>query len=519
MAGTGKSTIARTVCKRLAAKGVLGASFFFNKNEADRSHASMVFTTVAAHLVRKLPQMAPHTHQALEKDSLLRFKALQEQWNQLIAAPLSKVKLSPAPRLVIVLDALDECNNSKDVRALISMLALSPEISSVSVRIFLTSRPELPIEPEFNKLSPSTHRDIRLHEVPKPVIEHDIALYLESEFSGIRNDHSLPQTWPGKEKLRMLVDVASPLFIYAATLCRFVGDEDSNESPEVRLENVLRSYDRDTQVNPTNGRLLAVDHTSWPLRQMEQTYRPILDQILLEITDPKSKIAFLKDFKIIVGSIILLADPLPIPGLSRLLGIEENSVRYHLRRFNSVLSIPRSPQVPVTLLHLSFREFLVDGANKGCHPFWCDAAATHLKLASLCLGIMADPSGLRKNLCDLNGWGTRKAEIDQRHIDSCLSSELAYACNYWIYHLSEAASQLPESMLEDVDRFLRTRFLNWLEAMSLMAKMNDVIHQFSMLKSLIEVSLQVFHTFVHVSPPSLRYPRQGGGIGQVRIAL
>ena len=46
MAGTGKSTIARTVAKSFADQGHLGASFFFKKGEGDRGNASRFFTTI-----------------------------------------------------------------------------------------------------------------------------------------------------------------------------------------------------------------------------------------------------------------------------------------------------------------------------------------------------------------------------------------------------------------------------------------------------------------------------------------
>ena len=50
MAGTGKSTIARTVAKLFADRSQLGASFFFSRGRGDLGHAKKLFTTVAAQL-------------------------------------------------------------------------------------------------------------------------------------------------------------------------------------------------------------------------------------------------------------------------------------------------------------------------------------------------------------------------------------------------------------------------------------------------------------------------------------
>ncbi|KAK5558224.1 hypothetical protein LTR46_003473 [Exophiala xenobiotica] len=51
MAGTGKSTISRTVAQAFDTQERLGASFFFKRGEHDRENASLFFTTVALDLV------------------------------------------------------------------------------------------------------------------------------------------------------------------------------------------------------------------------------------------------------------------------------------------------------------------------------------------------------------------------------------------------------------------------------------------------------------------------------------
>lgn len=46
MAGTGKSTISRTVAGRLKQQNLLGASFFFKRGEEDRGTAKKLFPTL-----------------------------------------------------------------------------------------------------------------------------------------------------------------------------------------------------------------------------------------------------------------------------------------------------------------------------------------------------------------------------------------------------------------------------------------------------------------------------------------
>jgi hypothetical protein len=50
LAGTGKSTIARTVCERLSERALLGASFFVSRQHQERRKASNIVRTLAHQL-------------------------------------------------------------------------------------------------------------------------------------------------------------------------------------------------------------------------------------------------------------------------------------------------------------------------------------------------------------------------------------------------------------------------------------------------------------------------------------
>lgn len=84
-----------------------------------------------------------------------------------------------------------------------------------------------------------------LHEVPRPIIEHDIRAYLKDAFAEIREEYNLEPTggvpladdWPGQPLLQLLTEVAVPLFIVAATIYRFV----HGWNPQQQLDTVLRS--------------------------------------------------------------------------------------------------------------------------------------------------------------------------------------------------------------------------------------------------------------------------------------
>src|SRR6266480_4766064 len=68
MAGTGKSTISRTVAHSFANDGQLGASFFFKRGEGERGNASRFFTTIAAQLVRTVSAIIPYLSKEIDAD-------------------------------------------------------------------------------------------------------------------------------------------------------------------------------------------------------------------------------------------------------------------------------------------------------------------------------------------------------------------------------------------------------------------------------------------------------------------
>src|SRR4051812_11587087 len=142
-AGTGKSTIARTVARTFAEHQQLGASFFFKRGEGERGNATLFFTTIATQLLIRVPEIGPGIKKAIDANPAISEKALKDQFEKLILQPLLELARLPASTLLIVIDALDECEQDNDIRAILQLLSRSKVLKSVSLRILVTSRPEL----------------------------------------------------------------------------------------------------------------------------------------------------------------------------------------------------------------------------------------------------------------------------------------------------------------------------------------------------------------------------------------
>ncbi|GMG38371.1 unnamed protein product [Aspergillus oryzae] len=116
MAGTGKSTIARTVAESFQNQGLLGASFFFKRGEADRGNAKYLISTITRQLVIRHHRLAPEVLNAIKNDPNIASKSLSEQCEKLLCQPLVKLHLDQPTTIVIVIDALDECDGEDDIR-------------------------------------------------------------------------------------------------------------------------------------------------------------------------------------------------------------------------------------------------------------------------------------------------------------------------------------------------------------------------------------------------------------------
>ncbi|KAL5614491.1 uncharacterized protein BROUX77_000328 [Berkeleyomyces rouxiae] len=370
MAGTGKSTISRTICNQFAESGQLAASFFFKRGEADRGNLTRFVTTIAAQIAQMHPDVAPHIKSAIDDDSQIFRRTTLMQFNKLVKEPLNKAFLSSQTRLslVFVIDALDECDQDESVKLIIDLFSSCAKEKSQKLRLkcLITSRPELPIHFGFDSVK-GTFQGLLLHQVPDVVIEQDIAAFLKYELNRIKIKYNksmpisqqLPPNWPGQQNIQILVKRAVPLFIVAATTCRFINDHRCG-NPDMQLRQLL-NFQPGAQASP-----------------LDSTYLPVLNSLASNLSTSQQKVV-VERFRSIVGSIVILANPLPKSALSELLNLPAQTIDHQLSLLHSVLSIPpvELAHLPVRPLHLSFREFLVDPNNRHANLFWIDEEKAH----------------------------------------------------------------------------------------------------------------------------------------------
>lgn len=209
-AGTGNSTIARTMALAFAGGRRLAASFFFKRAEGDRGRARHLFTTLAVQLARQRPKMAEHVRNVMKSHPDIADKALEDHFEKLILKPLDSTRGANLEHMTIVIDALDECDGDQDVKVIINQLSRVRHSEGHGLKFFVAGRYEPPIRLGFESIH-GHYIELPLHRIPETVIERDTSLFL---------DFRLKQITPAQRQ--NLRNMAIPLFIFAPTACRFI---------------------------------------------------------------------------------------------------------------------------------------------------------------------------------------------------------------------------------------------------------------------------------------------------------
>ncbi|KAJ5725316.1 uncharacterized protein N7483_006673 [Penicillium malachiteum] len=463
MAGTGKSTISRTVARTCDQQDKLGASFFFERGEIDRVNLVKFVPTLAHQLASRVSGFAQIIKDVLDTNPEILSKAIRRQFSDLILGPLIKITASRTTgmSLTFVVDALDECESEDDIKLLLDILSQAPSMNSLYIRVFVTSRPETSVRRHFPS-NAGICQPLKLHKIPTETVHSDISLFLHQELTEIRDNFNnlkeqkrLPQLWPTEAVTQQLTDMASPLFIFAATICRFI-DNWRMGDPDELLQQVL-----DTMGN---------DHGS----QLMHIYSPILQN---QIVNKAKRKEIIQSFKLIVGTIISLVEPLSQKALAGLLDIGLEKVTTRLRNLPSVLDVPENIDLPVRLLHQSFRDYLIMEEV----DFVVDEKLAHQIIATKCFGVM---TALKENICSLQFPGICRSEIDREHLEQCIPSELQYACLHWVHHQINSKREAQDD--QKITKFLQDHLLHWIEVLALMGQSGNILINFESLASWLE---------------------------------
>jgi hypothetical protein len=436
--GSGKSTIASSLVRRLTKRCQMGSSFNFKRGDVTLSDPAVVWRTIAHDLARYDTSFASILVKAL-KEGLIELDRpdIGLHFESLILNPLKECRKNPFLRriTVIVLDALDECgsDSSQEMqrRALLDTIVQWSRLPW-TCKLIVTGRDE--------RMPESFRRSCKRIDLPTggKDVTQDIRHFFVQRFAEIGGP-SLTD-WPGDKVLDTLTHRAAGLFIWADTAVRFV----DQGLPDEQLEHVLSGY-------------LGEGDT------VTKLYRQILQHIFREANDRMVHV-----FHQVVTPIVLAKVPLHVDDLPVFILQPKASVTIILRKLSSVISVDDFGIIHVN--HLSFSEFICD-ARRCPRRFYIDRCKASHNMSMTCFRLMKDvKDGLKFNICNLETSYLPNSKVHDlpERISRNIQRPVLYSCRFWAAHVVETSTDLEENvtLITDIRDFFQSRFLCWLEVMS-----------------------------------------------------
>ncbi|PPQ95012.1 hypothetical protein CVT25_000475 [Psilocybe cyanescens] len=379
-AGAGKSAIAQTIAEILDGQHFILASFFFSRNDPQRGTAQLLVTTLAYQLAVKLPLVfRERLRLAFENDPLITTRSLEAQFKALIREPLLELlhsEFSINNHLVIIIDGLDECDDSKVQARIVDLSFDLLRGRDIPLKILIASRPEIDISSSFDTKPFSTLARIALDDDYQSI--EDIRHFLADKFHEIKTQHRLrsyiPIGWPAQDSLDTLVQKSSRQFIYASTVMKYVAS--ARHRPTHRLEVVLGIQ------LPKAG-----DN---PFAELDALYRHILMGV--EEVDLILQI---------IGFVVLHPADYPnlVPFIEALLSLVPGDVELLMQNLSSLISVENHPYFPekltIRILHASFKDYLLDQSRS--KDFFLDSLKMHTHYAELCIAQITEFPSFQSN--------------------------------------------------------------------------------------------------------------------------
>jgi len=349
-AGSGKTSLMRSIARICKERGHNAADFFFAKNEPKRNTEARLVTTLTYQIAVAIPDLRSYIARAIEADATILERSLETQLTALFLGPINRyVSDHPdvsLPSCVLLIDALDECGTHEIQRHIILKLCEALRRDSFPFRCILSSRFDSHgLDTVFSREPVQQLVD---HEVilgtALEAEMHDIRSYLVACTDQIRLGHRfasfIPEDWPSDSDLDAIVTKSGGQFIYAATVLRYI--DSPIHKPHERLQDILG--------------MQTVRSDNHPFAALDELYCALLSSI----EDIDRALLFLG---------VELARSYPQLWIPETFSDDEDKPQFRGWDLDVVLAplapVLRCQKSTIQLHHLTFAEFLFDSSRSG----------------------------------------------------------------------------------------------------------------------------------------------------------
>lgn len=439
VAGSGKSSMASTVCENLKTENLVAGAFFCKIDIPDQRDPNRVLPSLSYMLALRHEAYKKCVVNSLGDEPDISSVSLEQQLKVLFRDALAELpqKENDSKPFVFIIDALDECGDDVSRSRLAESLR---QIAALTVwlKVFVTSRPT---EELMQRLS-STDTQILSIDLNTMDAEKDIIIYTRVSLKKLVDDSVLDPSWFTEDTVQKLSTLAFGLFIWTSTMMKYVRNR----------------LDKDDAMRHILSGKAATAEAS-----LDTLYRKVIESSASDNDD-------LALTKTILGIVSITARnrPLSADGLYDFLQgtgrkVSKGILVAVINRLRSVLYEDDSKGNAIRVCHPSFLNFLEDQQRSGA--YCASAEQMHAAMVEISMSLMK--SKLRFNICSLGSSSIANKDVSDlpQKIKDNISESLLYSCLYWATHLTEANLSTIEVLVSEIFQSLKAIY--WVEVLSL----------------------------------------------------
>ena len=460
--GIGKTSLAHSICARLHDRKHLAGAFFCRRDDPILDKPENILPTLIHNLTTSFSPFRRVVARHLRNDPNVTPESMKET---LLPDLIRSLPRPPDHTLVFVIDALDECGDTRSrpgiLKALTDTGAQAPWL-----RIIITSRPEVDIQRFFDAPTLSSH--FRYDLAADQEANDDLRTFAQQEFNLVASDWHLSTPWPDKSLFDRVISRANGLFIFIKTIALALDNcVDPTESLEAALQGSAGAGVTPLYALYSNILRARISHSSAEFRRTigvlltTASYRALCEETIAEMA-----------------------------------GVKPNLVRKWVDGLGSLLYRDEGANGVIHVRHLSISDFFI--SDECPRDYHVDLRDANIRLGIVCLTTMLDQ--LRFNICKLEDSRLANADIKDLHlrIRQNISDALQYSCLYWSNHLCFSAESDDERVWELLRKFFGGPWsLFWIEVLSLMGMVSVSIPNLRrVLSTWVKVSIINFQAAV-----------------------
>jgi hypothetical protein len=430
--GIGKTSLAHSICASLHAQKRLAGAFFCQRDEPELSEPRNILPTLIYKFAIKFPPFRRIVADRFRNDPDLTPKSMMYS---LFLDLIGNLFRYPEDALVFVIDALDECGDSRSRSGILKVLT-DAATEAPWLKVIITSRPEADIHRFFN--GPTKLAHVQYDLAADKSASDDLRIFARYEFDLVAETWYL-SNWPETSLFDRTISQANGLFISIKTV---VLSLENCEDPTEALEAALRDSDGTGQDS------------------LYGLYSRIL----------KGRIAA-GNVKIqrVVGVLLATAPnhSLRDEAIAKLAGVGPNLVRKWVDDLSSLLYRDDGANGGIRVRHLSISDFFV---SDRC-DYQVNLQDAQVQTGIACLETMVQQ--LRFNICELEDSRLANEDIPDlpTRIKENISDALQYSSLYWSDHLCSTLDNGNPAVWRILEEFFAGLYpLFWIEVLSIMGR-------------------------------------------------